>query len=54
MQGNGHAGADEDADEGGDVVLVGVHAAGRQQAHQVAGAAGGLQLGDEVLQARVA
>ena len=54
MQGDGHAGAVEDAGEGGDVVLVGMHAAGRQQAHQMAGAAGSLQLGDEVLQARVA
>ena len=54
VQGDGHAGAVEDAGEGGDVVLVGMHAARRQQAHQMAGAAAGLQLGDEVQQARVA
>ena len=54
MQGDRHAGAVEDPGQRRDVVLVRMHAAGRQQAHEMAGAARGLQPGDEVLQARVA
>src|SRR5690606_35451274 len=45
-----HPGRRDDAGEGGDVVLVGMHAARRHEPHEVAGAAAALQPGDERLE----
>lgn len=47
------AGFGERAGECCDLVLVGVHAAGRQQPHQMGPPAGFAQLGDVVLEVRI-
>ena len=53
VDGDGHAGAGDGVGDGGDVVLHGMDAAGGNQAHEVGGAAGGAQLGDDVLKGGV-
>ena len=45
-----YAGGGDGAGEGDGVVLMGMHAAGRDEAHQMAGAAGGAQFRDQLLQ----
>ena len=47
-----HAGARDQVGEGDEMVLVGMHPAGRGEAHQVASAAGLLQGGDQLGQDR--
>ncbi len=48
MHGNGHTGCRNDFGQGDHVILVCVHAAGRAEAHQVAGAARRFQRGDMI------
>ena len=52
VDGDRHPGLDKDPGEGGDLVLVRVHAARRQQPHQVSGSAAPVQLADKVAQCR--
>ncbi len=47
-----HARARDQVGERDQVIFVGMHAAGRGEAHQVAGAAVALQLGDQLLEVR--